>query len=77
MTVVLIKLTRHKENKWNNTENIKHKRHASTNTHSADRVSRNTVIEPIGLRKFTPYIYQYTTAGSRKSQHNDSNIGPS
>ena len=30
-----------------------------------DRVSPNTVIEPIGLRKFALYIYQYTTAGSQ------------
>ena len=43
---------------------------------SAERVSRNTVIEPIGLRKFTSCIYQYTTVGSRQSQHNDPNIGP-
>jgi len=65
------------ENKCNNGENRKRKRHALFNTHLADRVSRNTVIEPIGLCKFTLYIYQYTTAGSQQSQHNDSNIGPS
>jgi len=63
------------ENKCNNGEI--EKKHALTNTHSADRVTRNTVIEPIGLHKFTSYIYQYTTAGSQQSQHNDSNIGPS
>jgi len=44
--------------------------------HSADRVLRNTVIEPIGLLKFTSYIYQYKTAASQQSQHNDSNIAP-
>jgi len=47
--------------------------HASTNTHSADRVSRKT----IGLHTFTPYIYQYAMASSRQSQHNGPNIGPS
>jgi len=62
------------ENKCNNSENRKH---ALTNTHSADRVSRNTVIQPIGLRKFTAYIFQHTTADTQQSQHNDSNIGPS
>ena len=46
------------------------KRHALTNTLSADRVSRDAVMEPVGLCKFTSYIYQYATAGS-------SNIGPS
>jgi len=44
--------------------------------HSADRVLVNRMIEAVGLRKFTSYIYQYTTAGSQQSQHNDSNIGP-
>ena len=52
-------------------------KHALTNTHSAGRVSRNTVIEPIGLRKFTSYIYQYTTAGSQQTQYSYTNIGPS
>jgi len=42
---------------------------------SADHVLRNTVIEPIGLCKFTSYTYQYATAGSQQSQY-DSNIGP-
>jgi len=42
------------ENKYNNSNNRKR---ALINTHSADRVSRNTVIKPIGLRKFTTYIY--------------------
>jgi len=54
------------ENKCNNSVNIEQKKHALTNTHSADRVLRNTVIEPIGLRKFTSYVFQYTTAGSRQ-----------
>jgi len=44
------------------------KKHALTNTHSADRVLRNTVIEPIGLGKLTPYIYRYTKASH--SNHN-------
>ena len=38
------------------------KKQAFTNTPSADRVLRNTVMEPIALHKFTPYIYRYTTA---------------
>jgi len=65
------------ENKCKNSENRKQKKNALINTHSADRVLRHTVIEPIGLRKFTSYFYQFTTAGSQQSQHNDSNIGPS
>jgi len=56
------------EYKCNNSEKKKEKKHAPTNTHSVDRVLRNTVIEPIGLRKFTSYIYQYTMAGSQQSQ---------
>ena len=65
------------ENKSKNTENIKQKKHALFNTHSADLVLRITVIEPIALSKFTTYIYQYTTVGSQQSQQNDSNIGVS
>jgi hypothetical protein len=38
------------ENKCNNSENREQNTHALTNTHSADRVLRHTVIEPIGLR---------------------------
>jgi len=52
-------------------------KHALTNTHSASRNLRNTVIKPAGLRKFTSYLYQYTTAGTQQLQHNNSNIGRS
>jgi hypothetical protein len=44
------------------------KRHALTNTHSADRVSRNTVIEPIGLHKFTR-----TSTGTQRAGHSSHN----
>jgi len=62
------------ENKCGNSKNRKH---ALTKTLSADRISRNAAIKPIGLRKCTMYIYQYTTADTQQSQHDDSNIGPS
>jgi len=41
-------------NKCNNCQKQKtgKKKHALTNKHSVDRVLRNTVIEPIGLRQF-------------------------
>jgi len=51
-------------------------KHALTNTHSAERVSRNAVIKPIGLREFTTYIYQCIMADTQESQHHDKNIGP-
>jgi len=47
------------------------------NKRSASRNPRNTTIKHVGLRKFTSYLYQYTTAGTQQLQHNNSNIGPS
>ena len=51
-------------------------KHALTNTHLASRNQR-TMIKPVGLRKFTSYLYQYITAGTQQLQHNNSNISPS
>jgi len=50
--------------------------HAFTNTHSASSNPPNTLIKHVGLRKFTSYLYQYTTTGSQQLQYNNSNIGP-
>ena len=52
-------------------------KHARTNTHSASRNQRDTMIKHVGLRKFTSYLYQYTKAGTQQLQHDNSNIGPS
>jgi len=52
-------------------------KHALTNMLSASRNLRDTMIKPVGLRKFTSYLYQYTTAATQQLQHNNSNIGPS
>jgi len=57
------------ENKCNNSENREQKKHARTNRHSADRVLHNTVIEPIGLRKF--YLVHLPVHNGRvHSSHN-------
>ena len=50
-------------------------KNALTNTHSASCNPRNTMIKPVGLRKFTSYLYQYTTAGTQQLQQDNSNIG--
>ena len=39
---------------------------AVTNTLSASRNPSDTMTKPVGLRKFTPYLYQYTTAGTQQ-----------
>ena len=55
---------------------MENRKHAVTNTHSAEHSLCNTGIRPIGLCKFTTYIYQYTTAGTQQSQQIDTNVGP-
>jgi len=52
-------------------------KHALTNTLSASRNLRDTMIKHVGLRNFTSYLYQYITAGTQQLQHNNSNIGHS
>jgi len=52
------------------------RKHALANTHLADQSLRNTQLCPIGLRKLTMYISQYTTAGTQLSQQNNTNISP-
>ena len=52
-------------------------KYALTNTLSASRNLRDTIIKHVGLRKFTSYLYQYATAGTQTLQHNNLKIGPS
>jgi len=52
-------------------------KHALTNTLSASRNLRYTVIKHVSLCKFISYLYQYIMAGTQQLQHNNSNIGPS
>ena len=55
---------------------MENRKHAVTNTHSANHSLRNTETSPIGLSKFSTYIYQYTTADTQQSQQIDTHIGP-
>jgi hypothetical protein len=52
------------------------RKHALTNKHSADQSLRNTQLCPIGLRKLTTHVCQYTTTGTQLSEQNNTNIGP-
>ena len=55
---------------------MENRKHAVTNTHSAGHSLHNTETSPIGLRKFSTYIYQHRTADTQQSQQIDTNIGP-